>query len=313
MTDLPVRDMGFAFPESVPLVWNRTIPELAVSANSISLLMPYVEPFIARTMRAAMDGLDEPLRARTGAFVRQELAHHAEHRRFNDGLAAECPGLRRVERRARQLFAWMQEKRSLRWRVAFSASSETIAFGIARWAEKNMDRVFFRGADPEAVRLFLWHLAEEVEHKTAAYDVFEATDGSRRRYAGTALFTVVLLVAFVTAGNLVQLWSLRRLRLPVTWFRLARWSVSLAFTLLPLVAGACFRGHHPSHLTDPAYLTQWLRSPASRRPHDGGDGGRQVAEGHGEHERVGGPVEVAQVQPAAADGQGDGREGEPGP
>ena len=33
--------------------------------------------------------------------------------------------------------------------------------------------------------MFLWHLAEEVEHKTVAFDVYQAVDGSKLRYAAS--------------------------------------------------------------------------------------------------------------------------------
>ena len=105
----------------------------------------------------------------------------------------------------------------------------------------------------------MWHLAEEVEHKTAAFDVFEATDGSRLRYTLATALSLLLLIVFTITGSLLMLRSQRRLRLPVTWFRLTRWSLSLAFSLLPVLAVSCLPGHHPRDLVDPAYLTQWLR------------------------------------------------------
>jgi uncharacterized protein len=255
---LPVRAPSFAFPDDFELAWHSTMPELACAANSISLLMPYVEPYLAKSVRSTLPDLDEPLRSRTETYVKQELAHHVEHRRFNDLLAAQCPGVRRLERTVRAVFTWMARRRSRRFAVAFAAGSETIAFGIARWVDANV-ATLFDGADPDIASLYLWHLAEEVEHKTAAHDVFEATDGSRRRLAGASLLALALLVFFTFAGSLVMLRSLRRLRYPVTWFRLTRWSVSLAFTVLPMVAVSCLPGQRPSRFSDPPYLTQWLR------------------------------------------------------
>jgi len=222
------------------------------------LLMPYVEPYLVRSIRRTLPALDEPLRSRTDEYVKQELAHHVQHRRFNDVLAGQCPGVRPLERWMRRVYGWLGRTRSDRFNVAFAAGSETLAFGIARWVDANVG-VLFDGADADASALFLWHLAEEVEHKTAAFDVFEATDGSRLRYAAATVLSLVLLVGFTFAGSLVMLRSTRRLRFPVAWFRLARWSVSLAFTLLPMVAVSCLPGHHPRRFSDPVYLTQWLR------------------------------------------------------
>jgi predicted metal-dependent hydrolase len=254
----PARAVAFEFPEDLALAWHPSMPELACAANSISLLMPYVEPYLVRSIRAALPELDEPLRTQTKAYVKQELAHHVQHRRFNDVLAAQCPSIRRLESWMRRAYGWLGRRRSRRFNVAFAAGSETIAFGIARWVDANVS-VLFDGADPDAANLYLWHLAEEVEHKTAAFDVFEATDGSRLRYAAASAVSMTLLIAFSFAGSLLMLRATKRLRYPVAWFRMARWSLSLAFGLLPMVAVSCLPGQHPGRLSDPVYLTQWLR------------------------------------------------------
>jgi predicted metal-dependent hydrolase len=309
---LPVRQMGFEFDGSVSLYWNRSMPELSAAANSISLLMPYVEPLIARTVRERLPELEEPLRAQTAAFARQELAHNAQHRRFNDVLAAECPGVRRVERWIDRTYGWIERKRSPAFRVAFAAASETIAFAIARWAENHATTIF-DGAEPEAVRLFTWHLAEEVEHKSAAFDVFDATGGRRPRYALAATLSLLILMWFTFVGSVVMLRRYKRMRLPVTWFRLTRWSVSLAFTLLPTLAVSCLPGHHPRDLPDPVYLAQWLRGvPAPGRHDDGADADDAVPADHAEDEAVARVVDVAEVEPGTGDGERDGDGDEPG-
>jgi predicted metal-dependent hydrolase len=260
----PVRDPELAIGAEVPLAWHRTMPELAFAANSISLLMPYVEPFIAKVMRAAAPQLDEPLRSATEQFARQELAHHVQHRRFNDQLAAQCPGIRRLERWMRWSYGRIARKRSGSFQIAFAAGSEAGAFGIARWIDRHV-AVLFDDADPEVAALFLWHLAEEVEHKAAAHDVFVATGGGRLRYAAATGLSMAMLVAFTFAGCAVMLRRSRRLHLPVAWFRLTRWALSLAFTLLPMLATSCLRSHDPRVLADPSYLVQWLRGLDARR------------------------------------------------
>lgn len=97
-----------------------------------------------------------------------------------------------------------------------------------------------------AATLFCWHLAEEIEHKSNTYDVFEATDGSRLRYALAAAVGLATIATFTFIGALVQLWSERRLHNPLTWFRLARLSVSMAFVLVPTLVISALPGHHPA-------------------------------------------------------------------
>jgi hypothetical protein len=265
---LPLRVPDLDYPDDLAVAWNPSFPELACAANAISVLMPYVEPYFVKSIRATLPTLDESLRVRTSAYLKQELQHHVQHRRFNDLLADRCPSLRRLERIVRRTYGWLERSRSARFNVGFAAGSETIAFGIARWIDRHVDSLFER-ADPVVATLYLWHLAEEVEHKTAAYDVFEATDGSRLRYAWASAVSLALLFTFTVAGSLLMLRSEHRLRYPVAWFRLTRWSISLAFTVLPVVVSSALPGHHPSSFADPPFLSQWLRgfgAPVASRP-----------------------------------------------
>jgi len=258
-SDLVVRRIRLDYPDGFNPLWNPRFPEFAAAANGISLLMPYAEPYFVHTAHTALAELDDDaLRDRTLDFMRQEGQHHRQHRRFNDQLLARYPRLARLERRIERTYGWFDRTRSLRFNVAFSAGSECIAYSLARWTEKHLGRLF-DDADPIASTLYLWHLAEEVEHKEAAFDVFEAVDGSRLRYAWATTISVVLLAWFVWRAALVQLAGEGRAWYPVTWFRLSRWSVSLAFTMLPTLAVSALPGHHPRRFADPVYLPAWLR------------------------------------------------------
>lgn len=253
--------MQFAYPDDLNPAWNPRFPEFAFAANSISLLMPYAEPYFVSSVRKALPEIDGPLAVQTRAYLRQETQHQRQHRHFNDIIDRRYPAVLRLERRIQRTYGWFARTRSVRFNLAFAAGSETIAYALARWTEKHLDSLF-DGADPVASTLYLWHLAEEVEHKSAAFDVFEAVDGSRLRYLTAMTISFALLVIFTTLGTLTMLWGRpgeRRLFSPVAWFRLVRWSVSLAFELLPDMAVSSLPRHHPSDFTDPVWLSTWLR------------------------------------------------------
>lgn len=256
---LPTRTLPLEYPDDVALAWNRSFPEMACAANAISLLMPYIEPYFARSIRAVVDQLDGPLRTQTEEYLRQELAHQRQHRRFNDLLVARHPGLARLERLAKRTFLALTRRLSRRFNVAVVAAAESAAFGIARWIDRHVDELF-DDADPVVSTLFLWHLAEEIEHKSAAHEVFEAVDGSRLRLAAASGLILTLVIPFIIAATVAMLWTQKRLRYPVTWFRLTRWAISMAFTLLPTVAGSLLPGHHPDQLADPPFLAGLLGS-----------------------------------------------------
>lgn len=255
---LPTRRVRFEYPSDFDPAWNRALPEFAFGANSVSLLMPYAEPYFIRSIRAALVDLDDRLRPRVESFLRQESGHYRQHRRFNDLIAERYRGIRHLERWIAGAYGWLGRTRSVRFNVAFAAASETIAFALARWSEAHLDDFFDEG-DPVATTLFLWHLAEEVEHKAVAYDVFEAIDGSRLRYSIAMLSTFTLLAWFAIIGTLLMVIGSGRMWRPVTYVRLLRWSVSLAFAVLPVMAASALPGHHPSDLADPVFLPTWLR------------------------------------------------------
>jgi hypothetical protein len=256
---LPLRRVALEYPDDLDPCWNRRFPEFAHAANGISLLMPYAEPYFVRSARSALDQLDDPLRTQTRAYIDQEREHHRQHRRFNDLVAARYPGIGRIEQWMRRTYGWLGRTRSQRFNLAFAAGSETIAFALARWVEKHAGQLF-TDADAEPATLFMWHLAEEIEHKSAAFEVYEAVDGSRVRYAAASAISLVLLMWFTWISALVMLRGERRLHSPVAHFRLLRWSLSISFTVLPMLASSALPGHHPRSFADPVWLPAWLET-----------------------------------------------------
>ena len=253
---LPARRVSFESPADMDPMWVPRLPEFAAAANAISLGMPYAEPLFIKAVRSTYDRLDDDLRARTETYVRQETGHHTQHKRFNDLVNARYPGTVVVQRWMARSTDWVW-RRSRRFAVAYAAAGETISYGVARWTEDHLGQIMDR-AEPVAATLFCWHLAEEVEHKSSTFDVFEATDGSRLEYALAMLVAVLQIGTFTALGALVQLWDERRLWKPVTWWRLARLTLSLTFSIVPVLVVSALPGHHPGQMTDPQYLRAWL-------------------------------------------------------
>jgi predicted metal-dependent hydrolase len=262
---VPVRRrIDFALDDGAVTDWNPAAPEFVAAANGVSLMMPFVEPYFVGAVRQAVPGLDPDLAAVAEAFAHQEMQHQGEHRVFNRLLVGEVPALARVEGWMRRTYRWLGRTRSLRFNLAFAAASETIAYCLARWTSDHLSE-FLRGADPAATDLFLWHLAEEVEHKSVAFDVYRAVDGSRPRYAWAGACSLALLAWFNLVATLTQLRARRRLRNPLTWFRLVRLAVSFAFEVLPTMFVSSLPGHHPSQLSDPDWYQGWLVDLELRR------------------------------------------------
>lgn len=250
------RRVRFEYSEDFDPRWHPLLPELACVANSVSMMMPHAEPYVAKSVRATIGHLESTTAYEARSFVEEELQHHVEHRRFNQAILADQPSLRRLDR----LMAWTFRKlnnRSLAFNAAFAAGFETIAYAVARWVEGRLGQLF-EGADDEAATLFLWHLAEEVDHKTVAFDAFHQVSGRRRTYVAAMVTAMVLLGFFAAAGTAQMLWHQGRFLRPVAHWRMLKWTISFVFELLPAMAVSALPGHHPSKLVDPAFYEQWL-------------------------------------------------------
>ena len=145
--------------------------------NGASLTMPYLEPFLNRTLREALGKLsDSTLHQDVEGFIRQEAQHYANHRRYNEMLKANGYAvLADIEATFAADYAAL-EKRSLEWRLAYSAGFETMTMGITDWLVNERSSLFY-GANPAVTSLVLWHMVEETEHKAVAYDVYETLCG----------------------------------------------------------------------------------------------------------------------------------------
>ncbi len=247
-----VRRVRFTWPDDFDPVWTAR-PELAISANAVSLLMPYVEPYVVDAVADVVGDLEGDLAIEAAAFVRQERQHHGQHRRFNDRIVSRFPTLRRVETLMAWTFGLLRRRASARFGLAFAAGFETVAFSAARWTASRQRRLF-SGADPTATSLFLWHLAEEVEHKGVAHDVYEQSGGGRIRYVFAMTLSMLLLAGFTSLGALSMLWTTRRIFNPLAHLRMLVWSISFLFELLPNMAISSLPGHHPDQFVDPMFF-----------------------------------------------------------
>ncbi len=254
---IEVRKIPFEFDANVAPAWHPRKREWSHMVNGASLAMPYLEPFLNRTMRDALPHIKDPdLQADVDGFVRQEAQHYTNHRRYNEMLKAKgYAELSAVE----ETFAADYEKldtRSLNRRLAYAAGFETMTMGMTEWLINNRNRLF-RGSDPTVTSLVLWHMVEETEHKTVAYDVFQALSGSYwlRIYG---LLHGSMHVGFLARRGYRSmlkkdgLWRNPRSRLQV-WKLVA----SFFFRASGAMLNSLQPGYHPSKRSDPVWADRW--------------------------------------------------------
>ena len=156
----------------------------------------------------------------------------------------------------------MREKRSLAFRLAYTAGFESMTLGITKWLVD--DRVeLFRGSDSRVASFVLWHMVEETEHKRVAFDVYQAAcPGYFMRAFG--VFAGSLHVIACTRKGYIAM--LRQDGLWWNWrSRLRLWKRSLQFlrAATPLLLRSALPGHDPSKEEDPRWVRQWIAAFAA--------------------------------------------------
>ncbi|GGT10667.1 metal-dependent hydrolase [Streptomyces toxytricini] len=193
-TELKARNVSFGW-EDTPLHWLPGDPFATHTINVLHLLLPAGERWFVHVFKQALPHIrDERLRADVIGFIGQEAVHAAAH---DDVL----PHLRRQGLDPTPYTAqvdWVFERllgdralppgRARHWwlmeRVAMIAAIEHYTAFLGDWI-LNADELDRRGADPVMLDLLRWHGAEEVEHRSVAFDLFLHVDGGYRRRVRT--------------------------------------------------------------------------------------------------------------------------------
>ncbi len=259
------RRVRFSYPPETEPVWTPHRPEFSCAANSVSMLMPAIEPYFVRSARRALPLLTGELQHEAEAYVTQESQHFSQHVVFNRLIVKHYPAMARLESASKRIYRHLEASRSLQFSLAFAAASETMAYSAARWAAQRRSELFSDpSTDDTAATLFLWHLAEEVEHKSVAHDIYRAAVQRPKRALASPRFvaamalSLALVVFFVFAGTAVMLWGERRLFHPVSWMRLLRWVILFSFELLTNLVLSLLPGFHPEDFVDPIFYDVWL-------------------------------------------------------
>jgi predicted metal-dependent hydrolase len=186
------RAPGFDFRE-VPRRWFGGLALPTHISNGANLLFPMGERFFVRAVRHFEKVIaDDPaLLADVRAFYRQEGHHAGTHERYFEALEAQGFSVRPFLKAYRTLaFDGLERATSAELHLAATAALEHFT---AIMAEGALRQRLLDAAHPAMRDLLLWHAAEEIEHKSVAFDVLQRVNPSYAlRMAGLFVATVTL-------------------------------------------------------------------------------------------------------------------------
>jgi len=222
MTDLVVRRLLIDLEQPVPRHWCGGDPFLTAWFNALSMSFPVGEQFFIDAVREGAKALPEAQQARWEAEVKGFIGQEATHRRIHALFNAQIQkhGLVNAwEPRARermQLMAGLDPRHAL----GITAANEHFTALFAEWLLARPQ--VLADTEPRLRALWLWHSAEEAEHKCTAFDLYQALGGNHAwRVTWMRRITTVFLIDTLrqTVHNLRRdgtLWQWR------TWRSAAR-------------------------------------------------------------------------------------------
>ncbi len=176
--------------------WFDSHPFKTAWFNAMSITFPLGEKFFIDSVRHFSDEIDDAqLQEAVRGFCGQEGFHRREHERYNQALCqARGYDLAYMEGRLHDKIELGKKYMSPLQQLAVTAALEHITAIMAEsaLAEDNPMRGV---AEPAMQALWDWHAAEEMEHKSVAFDVYRAVGGGEKmRRAALRRATVFLLL-----------------------------------------------------------------------------------------------------------------------
>ncbi|WP_343682021.1 metal-dependent hydrolase [Acinetobacter baylyi] len=171
---ITVRRLQF-HPEKIKRHYFANSPVMSHLLTALSSTFPIGEQFFVHSVRNVRDRITDPqLQTQIAAFVGQEAMHSKAHSEFNQAWRTDDYNLDRFQ-------AWLARKdiyvRSLHPKIqlaitcAFEHFTALLGGYILRHPE------VLSTLDEDAMKLWVWHAIEEIEHRSVAFDVYQAVYG----------------------------------------------------------------------------------------------------------------------------------------
>ncbi len=260
MTELTVRKLLIDLSTPFDARWCGQDAFRSAFFNALSMSFPLGEQYFMDSVRAGLKALPEAEQVKWAAevkgFVGQEATHRRIHALFNghlQRLGFDNALERRIAKRTND-----NAHLDVRIHVGATAATEHLTALFADWMLRHPET--FAGAEPRLQTMWLWHSAEESEHRSTAFDIYQALLGNEKWRLGTFRYVTMTLLSDVMRQTVRNLWHDGSL---------LRWSTWRSAWNLLLSKDGMFRGNyaqwkaykapdfHPRQ-QDAALSEQWL-------------------------------------------------------
>jgi predicted metal-dependent hydrolase len=277
----PIRARRVKFDwDQTPLHWIPDDPATTHLINVLHLLLPAGEKWFVDVYRDALPLVtDDQLREAVKGFMGQESVHARAHAAVLDHLRAQGLDTTDYTRRIEFMFEKLLttnigpafvRRALLRQRLAVIAAIEHFTCVLGNWILQ-AHALDDAGADAVMLDLLRWHGAEEVEHRSVAFDLYEHAGGPllfARRVLTMVGVSLVMSGCWIAGVRFLMrhdpTLDHRRYRAR-DFVRAARQHRAPATELIAAVPRYLKRSHHPSNEGSLQVALDYLAaSPAAR-------------------------------------------------
>lgn len=195
MKNIKYRRPNFDFSKDIPKFWLNDSIFKTHLLNSFTLIFPAGERFFIRSISPFLNQIsDDILKSEVKIFLKQEAQHAFEHEKFFERLREQGFEIDKINFIIDKLiFKFFEPNLSPKMCLAITAGLEHFT---ALLAELGLKEDFLKNAHPVMKELFEWHAAEEIEHRSVAFDVLQSIDNSYLLRTIGLVFAYILLVSF---------------------------------------------------------------------------------------------------------------------
>lgn len=178
MSEMTIRRMAFDFTPGMQRVFIENDPAMSYTFLGTWMMLPYLEPYLIRTMRQALPRITDPqLKADLKMFCAQEGEHFKQHALANDIIRSVNPafaGLKDLETDLDAEYKRFSREKPLLFNLAYAEGFESMTSAAS---SVQLELGMYDRVESPLAELGKWHVMEELEHRTVAFDVYHAAGG----------------------------------------------------------------------------------------------------------------------------------------
>jgi predicted metal-dependent hydrolase len=170
------RKMEFGFEKGFDKYWHGGSPFVTCFWNAMSASFPAGERFFVEAVYSLRDRVDDrALFEELLEFARQEGHHSFQHTKFNNKVREQGFDMARYEQSYGGPLSEASRTLTPMQKLAVTLALEHFTAVVSRHMITNPE--VLRDADPKVRALWLWHAAEELEHKSTCFDLYRRLGG----------------------------------------------------------------------------------------------------------------------------------------